>query len=383
MRAGPRRLMTYNGRFVRDGGPLRDSMRSPAIQPAAPPVRSEPTLVYRVSGRLNRWVWRAPLPRRVVARLSALVYRNPPMPGEAVLAVIDALQAAGVRCWISGGWGVDALAGGRTRTHRDLDLVIEEQDRHRAVEALGQLGYWEWYRVDSDVPLFSRIVLHDHELAGRAIDLHPLAPSSMHAEFTTGTINGREVSCMSVDLQLRTHSNYRKRWRDRADIAVLRRLLEGSATTLIVPVPSVDGLLAESSREAGLPAHITLLYPFLTARAIDRDTELALGSLLGKIPPFDFVLSELGRFPGIVYLAPEPVAPFVALTRALVERWPDHQPYGGAFEDIVPHVTVAHGETVPAGLAERLPLTARVEEVWLMSRAGGRWVRRSAFPLGL
>jgi hypothetical protein len=346
-------------------------------------VSSEPTLVYRVTGTLNRWLWRAPLPRRVVARLSTLVYRNPPMPGKSVLAIVDALQAADMRCWISGGWGVDALAGERTRIHRDLDLVVEEQDRQRAVDVLGELGYWEWYRADSDVPLFSRIVLHDHELAGRAIDLHPLAPSSMQAEFTTGTIEGREVSCMSVDLQLETHSNYRKRWRDRADIAVLRRLLEGAATTLIVPVPSADGLLAESSREDGLPAHITLLYPFLTARAIGGETEQTLGALLGEIPAFDFELSEVGRFPGVVYLAPEPAAPFVALTRALVERWPERQPYGGAYEEIIPHLTVAYGETVPSGLAERLPLTARVEEVWLMSRAGGRWVRRSAFPLGL
>jgi 2'-5' RNA ligase superfamily/Aminoglycoside-2''-adenylyltransferase len=352
-------------------------MRSPAT-----PVRSGPPFAYRVTGMLNRWVWRAPLPRRIVARLSALVYRNPPMSGESVLAIMDTLQAAGVRCWISGGWGVDALAGRCTRTHRDLDLVIEEQDRQRAMDVLGPLGYWEWYRADSDVPLFSRIVLHDHELAGRAIDLHPLELSSMKVEFTTGAIEGREVPCMSLDLQLKTHSNYRKRWRDRADLGVLGRLLEGSATTLIVPAASADGLLGESAREAGLPAHVTLLYPFLTTRAIGRDTELTLASVLREVPPFEFVLSEVRRFPGVVYLAPEPAAAFVALTRALVERWPEQQPYGGAYEEIVPHLTVAYGETVPAGLDERLPLTVRAEEVWLMSRSAGRWVCRRAFPLG-
>jgi 2'-5' RNA ligase len=358
------------------------SMRSPATQPAPPPAGSEPALVYRVTGWLNRWIWRAPLPRRVVARLSALVYRNPPMPGELVLTIIDSLQAGGVRCWISGGWGVDALAGKRTRIHRDLDLIVEEQDKQRAVEVLEQLGYWEWYRVDSDVPLYSRIVLHDHELAGRAIDLHPFSPSSMRVEFTTGTIKGREVSCMSLDLQLKTHSNYRKRSRDRADLAVMRRLLEGPATTLIVPVPSADAFLDESSRDAGLPAHVTLLYPFLTPRLVGREVELTLGSLLKEVPPFDFVLSEVGRFPGIVYLAPQPAAPFIALTEALVERWPNHRPYRGAYEEIVPHLTVAYGETAPTGLAEHLPFSARAEEVWLMARAARRWVRHRTFPLG-
>lgn len=343
---------------------------------------SGPTLLYRTTGRLNRLIWRLPLPRRVVARLSAWVYRNPPMPGDAVLAVVGVLQDAGVRCWISGGWGVDALAGEHTRIHRDLDLVVEDRGMDRAVEVLHGLGYFEWYRSDSEVPMFSRVVLHDHELAGRTIDLHPLTLSGTHMEFTTGEIAGREVPCLSADLQVRTHSNYRKRWRDRADLAVLRKLREGAGTTLILPVTSADGVLQQSAREPGLPAHITLLYPFLAARSIDEDTEAALASLLLEIPAFDFALSEVGRFPGVVYLAPEPANRFVALTEALVARWPEHQPYGGDYPEIIPHLTVAYGAPIPDGLPERLPLPARADEVWLMSRTAGRWVCRQSFPLG-
>ena len=361
---------------------FHDSMSSLPVQRSAPPSKSEPALAYRVSGRLNRLVWRAPLPHRVLARLSALVYRNPPMSGELALSIIDALHAADVGCWINGGWGVDALAGRRTRVHRDLDLVIEDGSIQRAVEVLEGLGYREWYRVDSDVPLFSRIVLHDHDLAGRVVDLHPLDLSHEHIEFTNGEIEGRPVPCLSLAAQAKTHTDYRKRWRDRADLAVLRKLLENSTTTLIMPVPRADDLLHESAHEAGIPAHITLLYPFLTARAIDHEIEGTLASLLQEISAFDFALSEVGRFPGVVYLAPEPAAPFVALVRALVERWPHRQPYGGAFEEIVPHLTVAYGETVPSGLAERLPVSAQAQEVWLMSRTDGRWVRRASFPLG-
>jgi hypothetical protein len=345
-------------------------------------MSSDPTLRYRTTGRLNRVVWRLPLPRRVVARLSALIYRNPPMPGDAVLAVIEALRNADVRCWISGGWGVDALAGEHTRIHRDLDLVVEDRGMDRAVEVLSGLGYFEWYRSDSEVPMFSRVVLHDHELAGRTIDLHPLKLSGTHMEFTSGEIAGAEVPCLSVDLQVRTHSSYRKRWRDRTDLAVLRKLREGSATTLILPVPSADGVLQESAREPGIPAHITLLYPFLAGRSIDGDTEAALASLLLEIPAFDFLLPEIGRFPGVVYLAPDPAERFVALTEALVARWPEQQPYGGDYPEIIPHLTVGYGAPIPDGLAERLPLTARAEEVWLMSRTAGRWECRRSFPLG-
>jgi hypothetical protein len=357
-------------------------MSSPSLQRSAQPARSRPSLYYRVTGRLNVLLWKLPLPHRALVRLSTTLYRNPPMPAEEVLAILGALQAAEVRCWITGGWGVDALAAKRTRTHRDLDLVVEDRHVQRAVEVLGELGYWEWYRWDSEVPLFSRTVLHDDELAGRAVDLHPLELSGTQVEFAAGEIEGRSVPCISLELQIKTHSSYRKRWRDRADLALLRKLREGSATTLIVPVSTADGLLQKSAREAGLPAHITLLYPFLNARAIDAETESALASLLQEVPAFDFALSEIGRFPGVVYLAPEPATPFVALTQALAERWPDHQPYGGAYQETIPHLTVAYGAPIPAGLAEQLPVTARAEEVWLMGRTAGRWVRRGSFPLG-
>jgi 2'-5' RNA ligase len=357
-------------------------MSSPSIQQSPPASTSEPALVHRVTGRLNRLVWRLPLPHGVLARLSALVYRNPPMSGELALSIIDALHGVDVGCWISGGWGVDALAGRRTRVHRDLDLVIDEGSMQRAVEVLEGLGYHEWYRVDSDEPLFSRIVLHDHELAGRVVDLHPLDFSHEHIEFTMGEIEGRPVHCLSLASQTEAHENYHMRWRDRADLAVLRKLLEGSTTTLIMPVPRADDLLQKSAYEAGLPAHITLLYPFLSTRAIDREIEGTLRSLFQSVPAFDFTLSEVGHFPGVVYLAPEPAAPFTELVQTLVERWPGQQAYGGAHEEIVPHLTVAFGETVPRGVTEQLPVSVRAQEVWLMSRMAGRWVRRASFRLG-
>jgi 2'-5' RNA ligase len=354
----------------------------PVQRPPTPARAGEPELFYRVSGRLNRMVWRMPLPRRVQVRLSALVYRNPPMSGALALSIIDALHRAGMGCWINGGWGVDALAGQRTRVHRDLDLVIEAGSSQRAIGVLEGLGFHEWYRMDSDEPLFSRIVMHDHELAGRVVDLHPLDFSREHVELSNGQIEGRAVPCLSLTSQAEAHTNYRKRWRDRADVAVLRKLLEGSTTTLIVPVPGAEDLVQSSAYEAGIPAHITLLYPFLGVRTIDHEVEIALESLLQTIPAFDFTLSKIGRFPGVVYLAPDPVAPFAALVQALVERWPDRQPYGGAHAEVVPHLTVAFGENVPDGLSEQLPMSARVQEVWLMTRVAGRWVRRRSFPLG-
>ncbi len=40
--------------------------------------------------------------------------------------------------------------------------------------------------------------------------------------------------------------------------------------------------------------------------------------------------------PGVVYLDPEPSTPFSRLTEAVVARYPGHQPYGGAFAEVIP-----------------------------------------------
>jgi 2'-5' RNA ligase len=348
----------------------------------APPPPEEPALAYRVTGALNRLLWRLPLPRRVLDRLSTLLYRNPPMEEDRVLWVLDVLQRSGVSYWVTGGWGIDALAGRRTRVHRDLDLLIDEQHMDRAQEVLRGLGYWEWYRVDSDVPLFSRVVLHDREPAGHAVDLHPLDPSSGRVSFTGGRIDGRAVPCISLTSQLSAHFGYKRRLIDRADVRRLRRLIDCSVTALVVPVRAADALVDRSAREPGMPAHITLIYPFLPGRTIGEEVELELAALVRAVPRFDFALSSVGRFPGVVYLAPEPVGPFVELTEAFAVRWPERPPYGGAYEQIVPHLTVANFDVAYPGLSERLPVPARAEEVWLMVRIAARWVRRARFPLG-
>jgi lincosamide nucleotidyltransferase A/C/D/E len=34
------------------------------------------------------------------------------------------MEVLGIKIWIDGGWGVDALLGKQTRTHADLDIVV-------------------------------------------------------------------------------------------------------------------------------------------------------------------------------------------------------------------------------------------------------------------
>jgi lincosamide nucleotidyltransferase A/C/D/E len=188
---------------------------------------TKPGLFYLLTGRANAVLWRLPLPRRVLVRLSGMLYRSPPMPGEVVLGVVEAVEAAGVRCWLAGGWGVDALVGRQTRTHRDLDLVVEHRDMQKAVQVLLALGYWEWYRLDEDVPLSTQIVFTDHPVAGRAVDLHPLEYFGPAATVATGEVAGRQVPCLSVATQVVNRSCTRRS--EREDLALLLELERSQA----------------------------------------------------------------------------------------------------------------------------------------------------------
>jgi lincosamide nucleotidyltransferase A/C/D/E len=87
-----------------------------------------------------------------------------------VLEVLKRLDAIDVLCWLAGGWGIDALLGTQTRTHDDLDLVVDMNDLQRVETALGVIGFTHAQDVKPGLP--ARLVLLDR--AGRQIDLHPV-----------------------------------------------------------------------------------------------------------------------------------------------------------------------------------------------------------------
>ncbi|HEY8703943.1 MAG TPA: 2'-5' RNA ligase family protein [Gaiellaceae bacterium] len=156
-------------------------------------------------------------------------------------------------------------------------------------------------------------------------------------------------------------------------------------TALIVAVPEAEPYVAElrlahdSSAPLGVPAHITILFPFAPSDELDEDT---IADLLAEHPAFDFELASLEHFDDdVTYLAPVPSEPFAALTRAVAERWPTYPPYAGMFETVIPHLTV--GETM-LELDAPLPIACRAREVVLIEQdePGGRWRPRRRFPLG-
>jgi 2'-5' RNA ligase len=147
----------------------------------------------------------------------------------------------------------------------------------------------------------------------------------------------------------------------------------------VLPKPSI-----------GVPTHVTLLYPFVPAEAVDEALLAELGALFARFEPFDFTLTRTARFPRVLYLAPEPAARFIELTEAIMARWPEYPHWEGMFDEIVPHLTVAEGEPEVLDAAEAdvvpgLPVAAQAREAVLLEELEPDWVRwgpRASFPLG-
>jgi 2'-5' RNA ligase len=165
-------------------------------------------------------------------------------------------------------------------------------------------------------------------------------------------------------------------------------------SALLVEVPEAEPLVGalrsvhDPSAAAGVPAHITILYPFVPPERIDDGVEDAVRSVVAGHRPFTFSLRAAEWFDDVyLYLAPSPPEPFLALIEALAHRFPEYPPYGGEIEIgvIVPHVTVAiQGSLEMHGaLSSELPIHAVTTEVLLMEQDdGGMWSVRERFPLG-
>lgn len=175
---------------------------------------------------------------------------------------------------------------------------------------------------------------------------------------------------------------------------------EGSRheAALIIPVPEIEPyvqdlrLQHDPSAGLGVPAHITINYPFnpepeLTDGLIDQ-----LARHFRRFQAFDFAFKRVARFPDVVYLPPEPETPFTRIIASVSARFPESPPYGGVFDDVKPHLTVAQSvdrvelRDVEERLAERLsgkfPIGSRARTVRLIDSQHGVWETRAEFPLG-
>jgi len=161
---------------------------------------------------------------------------------------------------------------------------------------------------------------------------------------------------------------------------------ESRQTAVVVPVQEAEPLVGpwrarlDPSAAQGMPAHVTALYPFVEATG---SVLAALRELCAALPVLHVEFARTARFPGVLYLAPEPADGLIRLTETIAGRWPEAPPYGGAFDEIAPHLTVAQG-AAPAGieaeLRRGLPIRARLSEACLYEFDGAHWEPRARLP---
>ena len=151
-----------------------------------------------------------------------------------VLEVLDAVRSVGCRFWLEGGWELTPSSGGRrdltatststtTRTTRTRsggperpgllrgDRLAAEQGR-----ALGTGSRW--------VDLHPLVIDHSGDARQAGLDggWHEFHSSW----FTTGTVGGTTVPCVSVEAQRFFHAGYELRTTDQLDLAELAGLAE-------------------------------------------------------------------------------------------------------------------------------------------------------------
>ncbi len=171
---------------------------------------------------------------------------------EDVIELYSGLRAEGVRVWVDGGWGIDALLGRQTRPHKDFDAIAAFEDLPALTQLLDSRGFalkliWEenrWAPSSELLALIGRahpaveaataFVLEDG--SGRELDFHivrfdehghwvPAWDSDLifppEAFAGVGTIGGTRVRCLSAEMQMRTHTGYAPKESDIHDLRLL------------------------------------------------------------------------------------------------------------------------------------------------------------------
>jgi 2'-5' RNA ligase len=121
-----------------------------------------------------------------------------------------------------------------------------------------------------------------------------------------------------------------------------------AATALIVRVQLPRRLetirrRAVPDSDLGIPAHITMMYPFVPPGALDTALREKIAAVTAAHAPISYRIAGPAQWPDTLYASVAPEAPFHNLQADLAAAFPAYPLYGGAF-DFVPHVTIADGE---------------------------------------
>jgi hypothetical protein len=149
--------------------------------------------------------------------------------------------------------------------------------------------------------------------------------------------------------------------------------------------------LLDPSQVRGIPAHVTVLFPFVHPIDLSIEISARLEDYFSKVPTFKVIFETTQWFEDrVVYLQPEPGQQFRTMTMQLLQAFPSCLPYGGQYADPIPHLTIGDGaslenlQAAERAVREHLPIETMAKGAWLMTGGMGpsSWSLRKSFPLG-
>lgn len=164
-------------------------------------------------------------------------------------------------------------------------------------------------------------------------------------------------------------------------------------TGLVLTVPAADPVVGDwrarfdPSAAAGMPAHVTLIYPFKDSDALTAADRETLAALFARFPPIELGFSAASRAPeaDILWLEPKSPARLLRMIDAVVAEFPDYPPFGGAFETVIPHLTIAHADAATLARIEAelagVCIRQKVFSAALVGLTADGWRELERFPL--
>ena len=167
---------------------------------------------------------------------------------------------------------------------------------------------------------------------------------------------------------------------------------EDQRTGLVLLTPALEDVVDRWRRQYdpvrayGMPAHVTVLYPWLPYDVISSDDRAGLVALCASTSTIEMTFTQFGTFAETLWLDPQPSRPIIELINRIAARWPDYPPFAGEFADVVPHMTLADRcdpasvTDVIADVEPQLPVVERVPALTLMRLVDNRWIAEAEFP---
>jgi lincosamide nucleotidyltransferase A/C/D/E len=141
----------------------------------------------------------------------------PEMTAEALVALLQLFETAGIEVWLDGGWAVDAVLGEQTRSHKDVDIILRLSDLQKLREILSERGFEirgggresNFVLVHpSGLEVDVHAIVFDHE--GNGVYLMQDGSNWIFpaAGFSgRGVIKGYTVRCLSPEVQVLCHAH--------------------------------------------------------------------------------------------------------------------------------------------------------------------------------